>query len=102
MSYNWKGVWEEIIHHFGTTILFLVLLGLDFLPVAALLGLMRASEWLTEGKHYVFFGVPLETIMNHIEVILLITFMGLGGYKVIYRLYISIEEMKKSAQGHQK
>ena len=98
MAYDWKGLGEEIVYHLGNTIVFVTLLVLDFVPVVVLFGFMRASEWLTEGKNYVFFGVPLETIMNHIEVGLLILFMGLGGYKVAYRLYISILEMSKKAK----
>ena len=96
MSGIWKDLSDEIVHHFAHTIVFLVLLVLDFLPVVALFGFMRLSEWLTEGKHYIFFTVPLESIMNHIEVAVLITFMALGGYKVGLRLYMSIQEMKKA------
>jgi hypothetical protein len=95
MSGIWKDLWDEVVHHFAHTIVFLVLLVLDFLPVVALFGFMRLSEWLTERNHYIFFYVPLESIMNHIEVAVLITFMALGGYKVALRLYMSIQEMRK-------
>jgi hypothetical protein len=38
---------------------------------------------------------PLEIIMNHIEVSLLLSFMVLGGIKILYRLGLSIRDMNK-------
>jgi hypothetical protein len=66
----------------------------DFLPLVLMLLLMRASEWLVREKNYALFGTPLETIMNHIEVSLLLAFMVLGGIKILYRLYLSMKALK--------
>jgi hypothetical protein len=67
----------------------------DFAPVMLMIGLMEASERLVHDKNYSLFGTPLETIMNHIEVALLIVFMGLGAIKIVVRLGLSILDMSR-------
>jgi hypothetical protein len=95
MSDEWKKPLWENLHHLTTAFLFLSMLVYDFAPVGLMILLMKASEWMVRKKNYSLFGTPLETIMNHIEVFLLLSFMVLGGIKILYRLFLSIKEMKK-------
>jgi hypothetical protein len=95
MPEDWKKPLQEIPHHLATAALFVCMLLCDFAPVALVIWLMRASEWMLHDKIYSLFGTPLETIMTHVEVSLLLSFMVLGGIKILYRLYVSIREMNK-------
>jgi hypothetical protein len=93
MSDNWKKPLREIRHHFSTAMLITSMLLFDFLPVAVLLGLMETSEPFVQKKNWFVVGTPLAEVMNHIEVFLLITFMGLGAVKIVVRLGFSVSEM---------
>jgi hypothetical protein len=94
MSDDWKKPLWENLHHLTVAFLFVCMLVYDFLPLMVMIGLMKASEWLLHEKAYSLFGTPLETIINHIEVALLISFMGLGGIKILVRLGLSILDLR--------
>jgi hypothetical protein len=97
MSEEWKKPLSENLHHLTTAFLFLSMLFYDFVPLVAMIGLMRVSEWLVHEKNYSFLKVPLETLMNNIEVFLLLAFMIFGAIKILFRLALSINEMRKPA-----
>jgi hypothetical protein len=93
MSDEWKEPLRESLHHLTLAILFLTMLAYDFAPVALMTGLMGASERLLHDRNYHFLGVPLEDILNHIEVFLLLSFVLYGAFKVLSRLGQSVVEV---------
>jgi hypothetical protein len=57
---DWKKPLWENLHHLTTAFLFLSMLLYDFAPLALMIGLMKASEWLVHDKNYSIFGTPLK------------------------------------------